>query len=231
MGDIVPVTDTASTIYTTANRSKIYFDATSSTPIADNRRVAPWGAELVSAYFADADTTEDWGDVSGVIACAWQANGTADTVAANVGSQTSIRFTTGATNPKGWCHALVRGRGRFTSATDEASVAKGTAGYVMPRNSIFMSHRNATPDTVASSRATGKLGMRFQVFPFEIGSTSDRWKSESSGLCRGIVAVAWQASGATTASRVAVTQDAAGDVIFTAEDAGGLGWLWVWRRH
>jgi len=223
MGDILPAADVRM-------RDAVHFDPLAADASSTTRPMRDAGLTHRVFHFADIDNNDDWADPRGVVAVAWQANTVDDIVGPRsftTGGLTGIRVATAATNPDGWLHVLSRGSQDYTATNDETPVQKGTAGYVPP-GSLFLSHRAAVPNTLTSGRLVRKEGLKRQSYPFTLGSTSDRWVSQTGRLCPGIVAVAWQPAGGSDA--VAVTQDADGDVIFTGVSSAETGWLWVFRR-
>jgi len=175
----------------------------------------------------------------GLVACAWQANTTSDTTSVRVdsdGNGSVIIEPTGGANQDGWVHLLTGGTNaprEEGGVTPVVPIAKGQPGYV-PIGWIYRNHRSAAPNTLTGGRPIGTKGLRFQVFPFTLsGDASDRWRTESQLEAPGVVAVAWQCDlGSQAGHRVAVTLDAAGDVIFTPDSVDArTGWLWTWRRY
>ena len=213
----------------------VRYDSPTALPAA-GQRLRNQRLRTTSYFFQDVLNLQDWASPRGVVACAWQANTTADNVAWGVqttGNLTSLRLTTGVATPDGWLHVMTGGNLQLTETNDLVPFTlnhPGTIGYVS-QGSIFVNHRSAVPNTLTNGKVmrTGFSGVRRQFFPFTTGSTSDTWAAQTGGLCRGIVSVAWQAATITSGDATAVTLDANGDVVFTGV-SGASGTLWIWRR-
>ena len=236
MGDVTPQL-IGGTGFNGNARDVVWLDSSSdaaATPIASNRPRRHQRLRHRAAFFLDIDNTDDWAANRGLVAAAWQANTTSDHGGVGVSGARAVRFNTSATNPDGWIHVLIGGAMISTTTDDEVPVAKGQNGYVPP-GVIFANHKSDTPNTLTSGRRVYTANLKMQFFPFVLtADASDRWRATSLRLCPGIVAVAWQGETPATETddRVAVTLDAAGDVIFTGQvPNAGVGCLWVWRRH
>lgn len=195
-------------------------------PVMSSHRIS--ALRQLTFYFADADDTETFKQPPGTLAVAWQAAGTGDTMSAIVGA-TNVQFS-GTNNSNGWLHCLCRGNLALGTATTEAPVGKGTAGFVDPDMGMFLNHKHATPDTLASGRPiANKHGLRLQIWPFTGFNSGDVWAVTSSGLLPGVVAVAWMVE--DTSEAIAATLNASGDVVLTGTPPSDTGWLWTWRRR
>jgi hypothetical protein len=222
---------------TTRLRNSVFHDGLDA-EVPAGRRIKPQRLRH-DVYFApNISNGNDFSAPRGVIACAWQANGLADIVSACVQTSsqlTSIRLFTAATTPDGWIHVLSGGTQDFSEPNDVAVVGRGTAGYVASGR-VFVNHKSATPNTLTQAKVAYLANLKLQFAPFTLGSTSDRWKAATGTrgtdtLCKGIVAVAWQAAvTGTTTDAVAATLDASGDVVFTSAAGGEDGYLWILRR-
>lgn len=220
-------------------RNSVFHDELAAAPAAGRRKKIA-GMELKTFYFENIDDNDDIAAPRGVIACAWQANGTADQCALGVqttSSLTSIRCQTAATNPDGWLWVLVGSTVDFTETDDETHIGRGTAGYTR-QGTVFVNHKSASPNTLTQARVTGHKRLRLQMFPFTTAlADGDVWKCTTGTrgtdtLCPGIVSVAWQAAtAADTTDACAVTLNANGDVVFNATALTPTGYLWVLRAR
>lgn len=232
MGNITPVTTTTDTAYNNNARDVFYIEDTTTTATAtlNKRRKFGSNCRVLSYNLTDWDNADTLLRPIGAVCAAWQANTTSDAANTSIGTG-GITFNTGATNPDGWIHIMVRGGGAAPAgSTSDTVTAKGSSGYIDPYRAIYLSHRNASPNNLTNGKIGHKQRYRLQFFPFVTsGDASDTWLAESSRLCPRIVAVAWQPNTAA-AVRMAVTQDASGDVTFTpSTGSAATGWLWVWR--
>jgi len=231
MADITPIPDTVSNFwigrqYHNSKFNNLLLQAS----IA--RQKPNFRYQLLTRYVTGVTDGQTWNNHAGICSVAFQANQTTDLGGVRMNNSSNVVMYAAA-GTSGWIHCLINSGRRGSGGTSTmVPVTKGTAGYTQ-KGFIYKNHKADVPNTLTNNKAINTAGMDFRVIPFTTSSSSDRWRSQSLGLCPGIVSVAWQSNSPNTnqADRVAVTLDAAGDVIFTANAGSGDGWLWVWRKN